>query len=467
MATPCPPLQWNVTERTRIAIIGGGIAGLAAARRLQNHPTVDVTLFERSPRLGGKIVTDRPSGFVIEGGPDSFLSSRPRGVGLSEELGIASRLHGTIPELRRTYVLHSGSLYEMPEGLSGLVPARLDPLLASPLFTDEGKARLAAESEIPPAPGSQDESLASFMSRRFGTEVYERLIEPLMAGIYAGDGRALGLLATFPQLRELEREHGSLLKAMSLRRGPPSPRPAFLTFPTGMAELPEALAASLRRVRIVTGIGVRSLTRPGPYHLSLDNGAGAAFDAVLLATPAPVTASLLSDIAPDAAGELAAIPSVSSVTISLGYHRDNIPHDLHGYGYVVPRIENRPILASTWASSKFPHRAPRDFALIRLFLGRAGHDEIVHAPDSEILSLARDELRGMLGIEAAPVLTRIFRWPLAMPQYTVGHLDRMERLRAALAAHPSLAVAGNAYQGVGIPDVIRSGEEAADALAAQ
>lgn len=451
----------------RVAVIGGGLAGLAAAHRLQRYRNLTVTLFERDTRLGGKVLTRRQGGFVMEGGPDSFLSSKARGVGLSEELGIADRLHGTVPELRRTYVVREGNLYQMPEGLSGLVPADLEPLLASPLFSDQGKERLAAERDVPRREDGDDESLAEFMVRRFGAEVYERLIEPLMAGIYAGDGRLLSILATFPQLRVLERTHGSLLAAMeAMQPAREAGRPAFLTFPTGMAELPEALARRLAGTRVAMGTGVRSLQRSAQgYTLTLDDGTRSEADAVIIAAPVAAAAALLERVSPAAAQESASIPSVSSVTVSLGYQRAQIAHDLHGYGYVVPRVEGRRVLASTWVSSKFPQRAPEQHALLRVFLGRVGMEEVVTLADDEILALAQTELRDMMGIEARPVISHIFRWPQAMPQYTLGHLERVRQLERALAEEARVRVAGNAYRGVGIPDVIASGEAAAEGVA--
>lgn len=450
----------------RLIIIGGGIAGLAAAYRARHSPDAEVVLLERGARLGGKIITDRIDGFVIEGGPDSFLSSKPRGVGLAEEVGLGTRLQGTIPTSRRTYVVHQGRLHDLPEGLSGLVPARLEPLLRSAIFSPEGKARLQNEYAIPPGT-EPDESLASFMSRRFGPEVYERLIEPLMAGIYAGDGSALSLAATFPQLQRLEREHGSLLTAMSASR-PTTTRPAFLTFPTGMAELTEALHAGLRGVTVRLGTAVAGVSQGRRYRVTVAGGAVIEADGLIVATPAPTAARLLEPLDRDLSTELAAMPAVSSATISLAFRSEELPGPLEGYGYVVPRAEGRPSLAATWVSSKFPHRAPPGYALLRVFLGRTGQEDVLNADNATLTELARQELRDLMGITAAPVLTRIFRWPQAMPQYTLGHLQRLGRIEAARANHPGLFLAGQSYRGVGIPDCIQSGEQAAhDWLASQ
>ena len=477
----------------RVIIVGGGIAGLAAAYRLkQSAPDASITLIESDSRLGGKIVTERVDGFVIEGGPDTFLSYKPRGLGLCRELGLEDRLHGTNQKIRRTFVMRNGKLYDLPEGLTGLIPSRFGPMIKTGLISPWGKLRMGLDYFIPPKSLNGDESLAQFVERRLGHELYERMIEPLMSGIYAGDGEQLSLAATFPQLRQTELEHGSLVKGMLVakrKQARPLTRPedggkkwaAFLTPTTGLAEIVEALQAQLTGVEVRLSTRVKKIqpspqpsplsgegVRPSPFQgeglgmrVDLEPGETLQADAVILATPAYVTAELIEPLDPEMATALRGIPYASTATVSVAYPLSDIPRPLNGYGYIIPRAEGRSILACTWTSTKFPHRAPEGYGLIRAFIGRAGLDDVINAPDEDLLQMVRDELREVLGITAAPLLHRIFRWPKAMPQYTIGHLDRLAVIDRRLADHPGLFVAGNAYGGIGLPDCIASGEQAA------
>jgi len=459
----------------RIVIIGGGISGLAAAYRLtQAAPGLALTLVESEHRLGGKILTERVDGFVIEGGPDTFLAYKPRGLGLCRELGLESRLHGTNERIRRTYVMRRGKLYELPEGLTGLVPSRFGPMLKTGLISPLGKVRMALEVALPANSANADESLASFVERRLGRELYDHLIEPLMSGIYAGDGYQLSLAATFPQLRQMELEHGSLIKGMlTAKRKSSVPKPswAFLSATTGLAEIVEALQARLSGADIRLGMRAIRVEAASPgYRVWLENDELLPAAAVIIATPAFVTADLVAALDPELAQALRSIPHVSTATISVAYRLADVPRLLDGYGYIIPRAEGRPILACTWTSTKFPHRAPEGFGLIRAFIGRAtpgvatqaSSREIGEMGDEELLAMVRDELGRTLGITAAPALHRIFRWPKAMPQYTLGHLDRLTVIENRQGAHPGLFLAGNAYRGIGIPDCIASGEQAAE-----
>ncbi|HEX6510426.1 MAG TPA: protoporphyrinogen oxidase [Chloroflexota bacterium] len=462
-----------MSKHRRVAVVGAGIAGLAAAHALsRNAPDIETVLIERDRRLGGKIVTERVGGFVIEGGPDSFLSSKPRGLGLAIELELESRLEGPNERMRRTFVLQGGRLHDLPEGLSGLVPSRLEPLLDSDLFSPTGKERLQEEPAIPPRSGSDDEPLASFVRRRFGPEVYDRMIEPLMAGIYAGDGERLSLDATFPQLRRLELEYRSLMTGIAAtsaqQRQNEPPRPAFLTPISGMMEIVEAVSARLaHRTRISTGTAVRWLQRHGNgYRMELDDGSVLVADAVVIAIPAHQTGLLLEGMDGALSDALSSIPHESSATVSLAYPLSALPQPLNGYGYIIPRQEGRPALASTWTSTKFRHRAPEDFALIRVFLGGAGREHVLDGSDHDLVEAARTELRATLGIVQTPALHRVYRWMQGMPQYTLGHLDRLRMIEECLQELPGIFLAGNAYRGVGIPDCILSGETAAYEAAA-
>jgi len=467
-------------ESKHVVIVGGGIAGLAAAYRLrQNSPDLALTLIESDHRLGGKIVTERVDGFVIEGGPDTFLSYKPRGLGLCRELGLEGRLHGTNDKIRRTYVMRNGKLYELPEGLTGLIPSRFGPMVKTGLISPLGKLRMGLEFFVPPRSANGDETLASFVERRLGHELYDRMIEPLMSGIYAGDGQQLSLAATFPQLRAVELTHGSLVKGMLAAKRKPAPKPnpltgtggakkwaAFLTPTTGLAEIVEALEARLTGVDIRLGAQVtcmmRAVEASRGYVVMLDSGESLGADAVILATPAFVTAELVDDLDPEMATALRGITYTSTATVSVAYSLADIPRPLNAYGYIVPYAEGRDILACTWTSTKFPHRAPDGFGLIRAFIGRAGQATALEGTDDDLLRLVRQELRAVLGITDSPLLYRVFRWPRAMPQYTVGHLDRVAAIDNRLSENPGLFVAGNGYRGIGIPDCIASGESAAE-----
>lgn len=450
----------------RVVIAGGGIAGLSAAYRLaQIAPEVETVLVEPEHRLGGKLLTDRVDGFTIEAGPDSFLSSKPAGLALCRELGLDDQLQGVQEESRRTFVLRGGSLYRLPEGLSGLVPSRLGPMFRSPLLSPTGKLRVALERLIPARRDEDDETLGSFIRRRLGAEVFDRLVEPLMAGIYGGNGDDLSLAATFPQLRRLEREHGSLLRGLSMTSRPATPnRSPFVTPRGGMASIAEAIRARLGPVRVISGRSVSRVTvERTEYAVHLDPGEVLRADAVILATPAYVSAGIVESLDESIARILRSIPYASTATVSLAYPMEVTGGPLPGHGYIVPRREGRAALASTWTSSKFAHRAPEGYVLLRVFLGRAGQEDIVIRPDDELVAMARREIEHLVPSGAQPAVARVYRWPRSMPQYTLGHLDRVTALERRLEQHLGLLVAGSAYRGVGIPDCIESGQGAAQA----
>ncbi len=455
-----------MTAQYDVAIIGGGVTGLSAAFFLRkHHPQLRIVLFEAERQPGGIIRTDHTDGFVIEGGPDSFLSSKPRGLGLARELGMESRLQGTNEMKRRTWVMSNGELHPLPEGLTGLVPSRLEPLLESDLFSAEGKRRLQQEPFVEPRVGDEDESIAAFVERRFGREVYDRMIEPLMAGIYAGDGEELSVAATFPQLRRLEVQYGSVIRGITATSVPShdGKRPGFLTPMGGMSALVEALVSQLGRVTVQTDSGVQRVVRaPAGFRMRLRDESWVEARAVIVSTSAGQGAALLSDLSQELSDILDATPLGSSASVSLAYRASDVPRAAEGFGYVVPRIENRPILASTWVSSKFAHRAPDGYALIRMFIGRRGAESMLAGTDADLVDLARREASEVLRTNAEPLLYRVFRWPRAMPQYTIGHLDRIATVDALLDNFPGLFVAGNWMGGVGIPDCIASGERAAE-----
>jgi protoporphyrinogen/coproporphyrinogen III oxidase len=469
-----------------IVIVGGGIAGLAAAYyTLKNaEGPVEITLLEEAGYWGGKLVTERVpfdgGQFVIEGGPDTFVVTKPWATRLCKELGIADRLKGTNPETKKTYILKKGRLHELPGGLTMMIPTEFGPMIRTGLLSWPAKARMGLDFLLPPATANGDETLGAFVTRRLGRPAYENLIEPLMSGIYAGDGDRLSLQSTFPYLRDLEVEHGGLVKgALALRRerirkaraqanepGPtPGSRSIFLTPQTGLAEMVEALTGVLasRGVDMRLESPVQAVNRaPGGYSVHLKDGDTLLAGGVILATPSFISAGLVAGFAPELAAELQPIEYVSTATVTLAYRESDLPRPLDGYGYVIPRREGRKALACTWTSTKFPHRAPQGYALIRVFIGRAGQESEINWDDEGLTSAAQEELRLTLGITAAPLLKRIYRWEKAMPQYNLGHPDRLARIEGHLSGLPGLALAGNAYQGIGIPDCIHSGELAAE-----
>lgn len=452
-----------------VVVIGGGVSGLAAAERLAAGGA-RVTVLEASGRLGGIVQTEHEAGFVMERGADSVVAAKPAARALCERVGIADHLDG--PAVRGALVMRRGRLRRLPAGLSGLMPTRLAPLATSRVLSARGLVRAALEPWQPAAPeGDADESLEAFVTRRLGREAYDRLVEPLLTGIYAGDGGRLSVLATFPQLRAAEREHGSLVRGLRARnRTAARPASPFLAPRGGMQEMVDALARALQatgRVDVRLHAPARRVDGPpaagdGAAVVALDDGRWVRADAVVVATPAPCAAALLADLDAALAAELGAVPHGSTATVTLAFDRAAVPHALDATGYVVPRIERRDVLACTFVSSKWAARAPAGAALVRVFVGGAHRAELVERDDAALVALARAELGATLGIRAAPRLARVARWVRAMPQYELGHPARLARVARHLAAQPWLALAGNTYAGVGVPDCIRSGHAAAD-----
>ena len=454
----------------RIVIIGGGIAGLSAAYYAKKKTSdAHITVIESDSHWGGKITTDRVAfdkeQFIIEGGPDSFLATKPWGVALCKELGLSERLHGTNLNQKNTYVLHRNKLEPLPDGLSMMIPTNVPAILKSHLVSWLGKARMGLDFIQPAKNINGDESLGTFISRRLGREAYENLIEPLMSGIYAGDGDQLSLASTFPILRDLEIKHGSIARgALEMRKqsngkSVQGSRSTFLTPATGLAEIVEALVKYLQTnnvdLRLNTSVS-RISNMDSRFLLELEDGSSLDADSVILATPAYVSATLLASFDPTLASTLKEIPYASTSTISIAYRQSDLTRKLDGYGYLIPRREGREALACTWTSTKFPHRAPDGHALIRVFVGRAGQD--IPWNEIELIALAKEELKLTLGITAEPLLHRVFMWENAMPQYNLGHPEILKRIDTALENHPGLALAGNGYRGIGIPDCIHSGE---------
>jgi len=488
----------------RVAVIGGGIAGLAAAytlaRARQTGVPVEELLIEAKDRLGGVIRTERLEGFVIEAGPDSFLAEKPEAAALARELGLGDSLIGSNDHQRRTYILHRGRLVPLPDGLMFLVPTRLWPTVTTSLLPLRAKLAMAAELfAAPPSSSSKqdsDESVASFVRRHFGEALLENVADPLLAGVYGGDSGALSVRSVLPRFWEMERKHGSLtratLRAMRQRRiaaanangtgqpdsagtgaAPRSALPLFMTLRDGLEQLTEALAERLDRTRVhlsrrIAGIEL-ALGGPGGladrcsrrYQIFCEEGDAFDADAIILAMPAHECSRLLSSLHPLLSGLLGAIPYTSSMTVSLGYGEGTREHLPPGFGYLVPRKENRRMLACTFVHRKFNHRAPEGKALLRCFLGGSRDPKVLNLSDEEAISLVRQELKEILNFSFKPLFYRIHRWPASMAQYPVGHAERLRKIHSQLADLPGIYLAGNAYSGIGISDCIRTGKAAA------
>jgi oxygen-dependent protoporphyrinogen oxidase len=487
----------------RIAVIGGGITGLAAAHRLQELlPHAKLALFEASSRLGGILETLHADNFLIERSADNFLTKLPHAVDLCRRLGIADELLSTEDSRRRAFVVKGRQLLPIPDGFYLMSPRKLGPFLKSPLLSQTAKLRALAEPLIPRGPASQnltpeprlltsdlrppfgDESVASFARRRLGREVFERLVQPLVAGIYTADPEKLSMAATMPEFLAQEREYGSLLRAARTRREfDDSAKTAsgaryslFAAPKQGFSYFISALQNRLPSdsIHLNTRVAAVASTHDGRWHLRFASETQhsalgtphSSFDALILATPAHAAAKLLEQRDPPLAAALAAIEYAGCAIVSMGFNRSQIAHPLNGFGIVVPNIEHRRIIAASFASQKFPGRAPDEAALIRVFMGGALQPELLQLDDTELRQVALQELSELLGITSEPILTDIARWTRSMPQYHVGHLDRVARIERLTARHPTLALAGNAYHGVGIPQCIASAESATERIAA-
>ncbi len=462
----------------RVAIIGGGITGLAAAHRIRElaiarEMPVEVAVLEGSDRIGGPLRTVTRDGFVMETGTDSFLTEKPWATELARRLGLEAELIPTRAEFRKTCVVRAGKLVEIPAGFSLLAPANLWPVLLSPLFSPWGKLRIALEPMIGARREAGDESLASFVTRRLGAEVLERVAQPLAGGIYTADPAQLSMAATMPRFVEMERRHGSLRKGMraaaAARDSAASPSISgarwslFLSLRGGMSTIVEALAARLPgsiRLRAQTAALDREHER---WRVTIADATTVEADAVICAAPAFTAARLLRRHSSSAADQLGYIGYASAATVNLTFRAGDFPKPPGSFGFVAPAAERRRIIAGSFSSLKFEGRAPEGFILARVFLGGVLQSEMTNLSDDAMVAAAREELRALCGVSAAPGTIEVQRWPAAMPQYAVGHLDRVAKIEAAVAKIPDLFLAGAAYRGVGVPDCVRSGEEAAQA----
>jgi protoporphyrinogen/coproporphyrinogen III oxidase len=476
------------TPTPRIAVIGGGISGLAAAHRLRRLlPHAELRLFEASERLGGPLFTLRSGDSLLEQGADSFLIKTHWALDLCRDLGLADQLIPTNEHHRRALVVRDGRLLPVPEGFVLMRPQNLPAMLRSPVLSFAGKLRLLAEPLMRAPAAVQDvdydESVASFATRRLGRETYERLVQPLVAGIFVADANRLSLAATFPEFLAAEREFGSLWRSLRSRRSEDAssgrdgakPRAAarygqFVTLRGGLSSLVEALRKSLGDDVVQLRTPVESVSRSGPrrFHVaSAKHSESALFDGVVLATAAPRTAALLGELDAELAQKLARIEYASSAVVTLVYRRDRIAHPLDGFGAVVPAVENRPIVAASFLTTKFPGHAAADRVVVRVFSGGVLRPEMVDWDDAELISIAKRQLEELITANGDPLETHVARWRNSMPQYHVGHLQRVAEIEARVATHDGLQLAGSGYRGVGIPQCVQSGQAAAERLAAQ
>ncbi len=471
----------------RVAVIGGGISGLAAAFdlcRARSRPPshIETHLFEAGSRLGGVIHTEMVDGCVVEAGPDSFLAEKPEALQLIRELGLADEVIGSNDAERRTYILYRGTLAPLPDGLQFLVPTRLLPMLTTPLAPFAEKLKMVGELFYPPAGGATpDESVADFVTRHFGPGMAENIAAPLLAGVYGGDAAQLSARSTLPRFVQMEQQQGSLVRAVlrarkKARRASSAspPPPIFSALKGGLRQLVEALQSRLDGCAVHCGTPVETVRGGNPecnapggngYTLQGAGGRGLGeFEAVVLALPAHQSARVLEPLDPELAAPLATIPYSSSMTVALGYPgrvRQQLPP---GFGFLAPRRENRRLLACTFVHAKFSGRATPERALLRCFLGGSRDEPVLELDDASVLALVRSELAAILGLSDEPLFTRVYRWPRAMAQYTVGHQERVAAVKQRVARHPGLFLAGNWDSGIGISDCIRSGRAAAAAI---
>jgi oxygen-dependent protoporphyrinogen oxidase len=466
----------------QVVIVGGGIAGLSTAWYLQKQiqeQGLDLrySVLERSDRWGGKILTERVDGFgnspfIVEGGPDSFLTQKPWAVQLARELGLDDRLLGTNDDKRKVFVLNRGRPTPLPDGVLLIVPTKIMPFALSPLISPLGKLRMGLDLFIPPKRDGKDETLADFINRRLGKEALDKIAEPLMSGIYNAEAERQSLMATFPRFRDLESKHGSLIKGMLAARrarnngsSPVSSKDEalsmFVSLPGGTVELIDTLVGQLMGDLRLNVQVTRLFKQESTFGIELADGKILTADAIVLAVPAYNAAKLIKELAPEAADKMNTIRYVSTGTISLAYRHDDI-RLIDGFGLVIPRSQDRLINAVTFTSNKFNDRAPSGYGLLRVFFGGSRNPGMMEVPDDGLLETVQRELRALLKIEAEPIFNRIYRWHQANPQYDVGHLSLVKAIEDGLPA--GVLVTGSPYRGIGIPDCVHQGQLAADQL---
>ncbi len=461
----------QLAERAHIAVIGGGITGLSAARELSRTrlgaATPRVTLLEASDRLGGKIRSSEFADTTVDLGPEALLTAIPAALDLCHELGLADEL--VAPAQGRTTVWTRGRLRELPPGILGGLPDGVLPIVRSGILSPAGVVRAGADLLLPRTDGADDRSVGSLVRRRLGAQALERMIDPLLGGIYGGDPDRLSLSATAPRLEHLAREHRSLIRGLRAagKRAPASSGPMFMTLPGGLQRLIRGLQRQLSTVEVHCNEGVQRLTflADGRYRLSTTAGRNLTVDGVVVAVPAYAAAQILGDSVPEAAGLLGGIEYASVAVMWLSFRATSLPPLPPGSGFLVPRSERRTLSACTWASAKWPHLARHDRVLLRCSIGR-GRPQAAALDEPTLVRDVLGDLREAIGVREDPLETHLARWERAMPQYAVGHLERVARLEQTLAGQPRIRLAGAAFRGMGVPQCIAQGQAAAAQLAA-
>ena len=457
----------------KIVVIGGGITGLSAAHRIieiqkENNLDLEILLIEKSDKLGGAISTINKNGYLIELGPDMFFTERPWALNLSKRLSLGQELIETNEKKRGTFVLWKKELVPVPDGFLMLAPSKIWAFVRSPLFSWRGKLRMLMDLFISKKE-VRDESLASFVRRRFGNEALERIAQPMIGGVYTADPEKLSLRATMPQFLEMEEKYGSVIKGMFYNQkeneGDSGARYSqFLSFKNGMKTLIHAIEGKLPENSVSLGETVTEITSSNPGWSLQTQKREINASALIITTPSYHAASLIQNIDPSLQSDLSSIEYASSAVIILAYKKDDISHDLNGFGFVVPEVEMSDLIACSFSSVKFEGRAPQGYVLLRAFVGGALHPDICELDDAIVIEKVEKELSQILGISSRPEFTIIKKYQQAMPQYHVGHIELIKRIKEKINHHQGLEIAGNAYSGVGIPDCVHSGEQAAEAI---
>jgi protoporphyrinogen/coproporphyrinogen III oxidase len=454
----------------RVAIVGGGIAGLSAAYYLEKArrggEPLDWVLFDKSERLGGVIRTEYREGFVLEAGPDSFLSIKPEAEQLCRELGLGNDIIHSNDFQRKTYILVKGRLVPIPDGLQFMVPTRVLPMVTTPLFSFGAKMHMMREVFATAGNHNQDESVSTFVRRHFGQEMVDRVAEPLLAGVYGGNAEKLSVRAVLPRFVEMEGRDGSLVRATLKARksaAKSAPQPLFTSLRRGMQQLVDSLVAALPASSVRLKECVRRVHRLNDKFQVVSSADGRDFEAVFLALPAPSAGALLSDLIPPAAAKLQAIHYTSSAAVLLSYEKPLLPP---GFGFLVPASEGRKMLACTFVHVKFACRAPEGKSLLRCFFSSERLPQLMEYSDEELVDFAGQELKEILGLDVRPKFACVFRWPCGLPQYETGHLERAAEVESQLKNVPGLHLIGNSLHGIGVPDCIRSARQGAEAVLA-
>ena len=462
----------------RISIIGAGISGLSAALRLnclnkENNSGLEITLFEKSGRAGGNISTKIENGIIIEEGADSFITSKPWGVELCRELGIENQLLSTNDTNRKTYIYFDGKLNELPEGFFLMAPSNLEAFKKSPFFSDEGKKRILEEQEVESRKDTGDESLESFVLRRFGRELLDKVAQPLIGGIYTGDPSKLSVKAILPEFAAMEEKQGSVIRGVVEKYGTSeisrkesgARYGLFVSFKEGLSVLINSIICAMPDVKVRFNTGIKTVSKNGDkWSLATDAGEEIESDAVIISGPSYISSGLIQNTDNILSGLLGNISYESSVVINMVFNKHDCPGLPEGFGVVVPHTEKMNIIACSFSSHKFSGRVPDNYEIVRCFLGGAFNPGILKCDDTEITDYALKDLKTLFNIEAGPVKSDIYRYPDSMPQYTIGYLDLLGKIQAQLDNYPTLALSGNAYGGIGIPDSIKSGNDAAQRI---